>query len=113
MEIVAATLLFSAFLLGVFPFTQLVSGHPTRQNLVKGHLILFLLGIIALVIYAFTTPADHKHLDSLALLATALLIGSIAYARRDHRTWPSWLLAYTVTGGFAVLWVLTYVIPNS
>ncbi|SDM55336.1 hypothetical protein SAMN05421823_115100 [Catalinimonas alkaloidigena] len=109
MDIVAGILLLAAATVGLFPLTSAHQHHEPPRRLVGVHLGLAVLGFLALVVYAISTDQPHKHGDTLTLLSIAALLGGVVW--RTPRL--PWIIAYALAGGFAVLWLLTYLIPTT
>lgn len=112
MDIVSAILLFGAALAGLFLMGYLNGNKPLPGTLVTIHTGLTALGIFALVIYTFTTEQLEKHYHTLVMLAVAGGVGLWLWLSNGSVLQKKALaIVYSLLGMFALLWLLTFIIP--
>lgn len=112
MDYLAGSLLFIAALTGVLPFTHLSMDMKPPQKVVMIHSILFLAGFLSLIIYSIFTDKGHKHYETLVMLAIALVFGLVYFLTTTLTGKKAWAISYAVSGMFAMLWLLTFIIKN-
>jgi hypothetical protein len=112
MDYLAGSLLFIAALTGVLPFTHLSIDMKPPQKMVMIHSILFLAGFLSLILYSIFTDKGHKHYETLVMLAIALVFGLMFLSGKSMMQKKAWAISYAVSGMFAMLWLLTFIIKN-
>lgn len=113
MEVTAAILLFLGAVLGFVAFVHLSMNMKIPRMTWLLHLGFVVLGVIALVIYAFVTDSGEKRIDVLVMLGIAAIPGLwLLLGKMGTGTRKGVALVYGLTGMFALCWLLTFVIPQ-
>lgn len=113
MDIVAAILLFGAAVSGFMAFVHLSMEMQVGRKLRLFHAVLVAAGIVALILYAMFTNDHEKHINVLVMLGIAVIPGLFLLRGKSvtHRG-KGLAVTYGLTGLFALLWLLTYLIPQ-
>ncbi len=113
MDIVAAILLFGAAVSGFMAFVHMSMGMKIEKRLRLFHIVLVAAGIVALIIYVLFTNNHEKHINVLVMLGIALIPGLFLLSGKSGTSrGKGFAVAYGLTGLFALLWLLTYLIPQ-
>ncbi|WP_029038219.1 hypothetical protein [Salinimicrobium xinjiangense] len=112
MEITATILLFIGVIFGFMAFTHLSMNMKVPKMTWMIHLIMVILGVVALIIYALATENVEKHYNILVIFAIALIPGLlILFGKRGTGTKKALAMVYGLIGLFGFFWLLTYVLP--
>lgn len=112
MELTATILLFIGVVFGFMAFTHLSMNMKVPKMTWMIHLIMVILGVAALIIYAFATENVEKHYNILVIFGIALIPGLlILFGKRGTGTKKALAMLYGLIGLFGFFWLLTYVLP--
>ncbi|WP_424494076.1 hypothetical protein [Salinimicrobium sp. GXAS 041] len=111
MEITATVLLFAGAVLGFMAFTHLSMNMSVPKMIWLSHVVLVALGLLALIINAFTTDSMEKHYNLMVIFAIALIPALTMFAKKDITTRKALAIVYGLTGFFGLFWLITYVLP--
>ena len=112
MELTATILLFLGVVFGFMAFTHLSMNMKVPKMTWTIHLIMVILGIAALIIYAFVTESSAKHYNILIIFGIALIPGLlILFGKGGTGTKKALAMVYGLIGLFGFFWLLTYVLP--
>jgi|GEM_PF-2688202 len=113
MDIVAAILLFGAAVSGFMAFVHLSMGMQIGRILRLSHAVMVAAGIVALLFYALFTNNHEKHINVLVMLGVAVIPGLfLLIGKSGNLKGKGLAVVYGITGLFALLWLLTYLIPQ-
>ncbi|MGK7391517.1 MAG: hypothetical protein ACNS60_14275 [Candidatus Cyclobacteriaceae bacterium M2_1C_046] len=111
MDIVASILLFLSSVIGVILITQNSMDMQPPKKIILLHVALFALGFIALGIYGLVTEEGNKHIETLIMLAIAIVLGVWMWLGKFSAHKLKILsICYTLIAGFGMLWLLTFII---
>ncbi|MGK7392866.1 MAG: hypothetical protein ACNS60_21100 [Candidatus Cyclobacteriaceae bacterium M2_1C_046] len=111
MDIAAAILLFLSSVIGIILITKSSMGMEPGKKIIFLHAGLFVLGFIALGIYALVTEEGNKHVEILIMLSIAIVLGLWLWLGKfSAPTLKVLSICYTLVAGFGMLWLLTFII---
>lgn len=112
MELTATILLFIGVVFGFMAFTHLSMNMKVPRMTWMIHLIMVILGVVALIIYALATEKVEKHYNILVIFGIAMIPGLlILFGKRGMGTKKALAMVYGLIGLFGFFWLLTYVLP--
>ncbi|MGM1055617.1 MAG: hypothetical protein ACQEWG_07030 [Bacteroidota bacterium] len=112
MVVIAIILISLAVLIGAYLLKYVLKEKHPPKAIVLAHGAFAILGILVLLIYAFTTEEHHKHWDSITIFSVAAIGGLYLFSRDiRHKSVPKWVaLVHAGIALFGLIWILTHVL---
>jgi ACR3 family arsenite efflux pump ArsB len=113
MEKVAGLVLFIAAIAGFMQYVHFSMQMKAPNTIRLTHIVSLIIGILLMIIYAWTTGKHEKHFDVLIMLGIALIPGSLLlWGKLAKGAKIALSIVYGLTGMFALWWLLTFIIPQ-
>lgn len=111
MVITAVVLISLAVILGIYLISFVLKKKKPPKGVAIIHGTLAALGILVLLIYAFTTSSHHKHWDSLIIFIIAAIVGIYLFSKDiRHLQIPKWIaVVHGVIGLTGLGWILYHI----
>lgn len=108
MEILAIVLIVLGVLIGITMAIYVFKGQHIPKALAIFHGAAVVLGVVLLLINAFSTESHHKHWESIIIFAAAAIGGGYMFGRDiRHKKFPVWLMVVHAILGLGGLILLT------